>query len=245
MPCVEFRNTSKRFDGAPGLTDASVSLRSGKTTAVIGESGSGKSTLLNLVSGLLKPDEGEVRVFDEPLDYRNLVSLRRRMGFAVQGAALFPHLTVFDNVTLVSRLDGWKKPEISRRFAELMDMHGLASNLQDRYPHELSGGQQQRVGLCRALMLNPPLLLLDEPFSALDPVTRHALQEEFLKIQQAQPRSVLLVTHDMSEAGLLADDVIVLRLGRLVQQGRVSAVMQSPADDYVAELLAPHEESQR
>ena len=238
MNCVEFLNVSRCFDKDAGLFDASFGVLQDRTTALIGESGSGKSTLLHLICGLLRPEHGQVQVFGKPLDYANLVPLRRRMGFAVQGAALFPHMTVYDNVTLVSRIDGWSQPEINQRFTQLMDMLNLAASLRDRYPHELSGGQQQRVSLCRAMMLNPPLLLLDEPFSSLDPMTRYAIQREFLRVQEAEKRTILLVTHDISEVFLLADDVIMLQRGRLVQTGAVSQVAQAPANDYVAELLA-------
>lgn len=239
MTCVELLGVGRHFDRDAGLFDASVGVARDRTTALVGESGSGKSTLLYLVCGLLRPDQGQIRVFGEPLDYANLVSLRRRLGFAVQGAALFPHLTVFDNATLVSRLNGRSRADINRRFDQLMDMLNLDARLRNRYPHELSGGQQQRVSLCRAMMLNPPLLLLDEPFSALDPMNRSAIQREFLKIRAAETRSILLVTHDLSEARLLADDLIVLRRGRIVQTGSVEQVAQAPADDYVAGLLAP------
>ena len=159
------------------------------------------------------------------------------MGYAVQGAGLFPHLTVSGNITLVARQRGWPESRIEERFLTLMNLLELPEDFRDRYPHSLSGGQQQRVSLCRAMMLDPPLMLLDEPFSALDPITRRSIHEEFLRLQALGPRTTVLVTHDLAEAEKLADWLIILRDGEIVQCGELSAVRESPADDYVRRLL--------
>lgn len=159
------------------------------------------------------------------------------MGYAVQGAGLFPHMTVFENVTIVARLSGWSDSEIKARYQHLLALLELTYEFSTRYPHSLSGGQQQRVSLCRAMMLNPPLLLLDEPFSALDPITRTAIHEQFLHLQQVEPRSVLFVTHDMNEARHLAQHGVIMREGNVLQQGSMTAIADSPANEHVADLF--------
>jgi osmoprotectant transport system ATP-binding protein len=207
------------------------------TTALVGESGSGKSTLLMLSNGLIMPEAGEVRVFGDAVVPQRLVSLRRRTGYAVQGAGLFPHLTAEENITLVARLSGWADPDIEARLALLFGLLSLDQELRDRFPHSLSGGQQQRVSLCRAMMMDPPLLLLDEPFSALDPLTRSAIHQEFLALQSLSARTILLVTHDMQEAIHLGQHIVILQEGEVRQQGSVDEVVNQPADDYVRRLL--------
>lgn len=206
--------------------------------ALVGESGSGKSTLLQLVNGLVHPDAGSVSLFGEPIDYADLPAIRRNMGFAVQGAGLFPHLTTFENITLVARLNGWAKEKIEARVELLFGLLDLDPVLAQRYPHTLSGGQQQRAALCRAMMLNPPLLLLDEPFSALDPITRRSIHEEFLRLQAAESRSIVMVTHDMDEALRLASYLVILKEGEVIQAGAIEAVQAAPADAYVEHLFA-------
>lgn len=167
-----------------------------RITAVVGASGCGKSTLLQLINGLLRPDVGEVRVFGQPLDYRDLPRLRRRIGYAVQQIGLFPHLTVRDNIAILAEREQWQRSRLRARIEQLLDMMDLAPALLGRYPHEISGGQAQRVELCRAMMLEPPLLLLDEAFSAVDPITRAEVHARFQALQRAEPRTVVLVTHD-------------------------------------------------
>jgi osmoprotectant transport system ATP-binding protein len=236
--CVELSNVEKSFGDAVVIEDISVALPRNLTTALVGESGSGKSTLLQIINGLVVPDAGEVWLDGQPLDYSDLPRLRRRMGYAVQGAGLFPHMTIEGNVTLVAKLAGWSAAEVRARYEYLLGLLELPLEFSERFPHSLSGGQQQRVSLCRAMMLNPPLMLLDEPFSALDPITRKSIHTEFLRLQRAESRSIILVTHDMSEAVKLAQHLVILREGRIVQQGEVDAVWTAPADDYVARLFA-------
>ncbi len=235
--CIDFIAVSKAYGALTILDSLSLGIPENKTTALVGESGSGKSSLLQLVNGLLKADAGEIRVLGEPVTDDNLVPLRRRMGYAVQGAGLFPHLTVQENISLVARLEGWDNFQIEQREWQLFDIMELERDFAQRYPHSLSGGQQQRVSLCRAMMLNPPLLLLDEPFSALDPMTKGSIYLEFQRLRDIEERSILLVTHDMQEALKLAQHIIVLREGAVVQEGSVEAVRRAPADDYVQSLI--------
>ena len=234
---IEFEHIIKSYGGKPVIRDVSLALPVNTTTAIVGESGSGKSTLLQLINGLVLPDSGSVRVRGELLDYSRLPGIRRTMGYAVQGAGLFPHLTVRENVTLVARLDGWTADRIRDRYDDLLALFGLDDELSARFPHSLSGGQAQRVGLCRAMMLDPPLLLLDEPFSGLDPITRASIYREMLQLEYTGARSILLVTHDMSEAARLAERLVILKQGRIIQQGSAQEIKAGPADDYVRGLF--------
>lgn len=219
------------------IPDLQLTIQADLTTAIVGESGSGKSTLLQLINGLVIPDTGNVLIDGQQLDYANLTRVRRQMGYAVQGAGLFPHMTIYDNVTLMARLESWSSDKIEQRYHYLFDLMDLDHGFADRFPNSLSGGQQQRVSLCRAMMLNPPLLLLDEPFSALDPITRRGIHEEFTRLQAAESRTIIMVTHDMAEAAKLAQQLIILRDGNIVQQGTLQAVAEQPADAYVASLM--------
>ena len=238
---VEFHGVSKSFGAKAVLRDLSLALPGGETTAIVGASGSGKTTLLQLVNGMQAADSGEVRVFGSmvppPADTGALAALRRRIGYAVQGAGLFPHLTVADNVLLLPRLEGWDAPRCAERLDTLLDAMELPAEVARRYPHELSGGQQQRVGLARALVLQPRLLMLDEPFSAIDPITRGELYETFERVRSSSAVSTLLVTHDMREAVRLAQWLAVLKDGQVLQFASSSEVVASPADDYVARLV--------
>lgn len=234
---IEFKEVSKSYGANSILDRFSLAIPEKTTTALVGESGSGKSTLLQLTNGLITPDGGEVSVLGEVIRDENKIALRRRTGYAVQGAGLFPHLTVAENIGLMATLVGWNADRIRERAVRLFDVLDLDEDFFDRYPHSLSGGQQQRVSLCRAMMLNPPLLLLDEPFSALDPMTRAAIHVEFLRIREFEDRSILLVTHDMQEAIKLAEHLVILRAGEVVQQGDPADIRDHPATDYVSELL--------
>ena len=236
--CVSFHEVSKKFGELVVFNELSLALPSGQTTAIVGASGSGKTTLLQMVNALERPDSGSLQVFGEPIPQHQLQQFRHRIGYAVQGAGLFPHLSARDNVTLVARLLGWSEQRIQQRFAELLQAMALPANVADRPPRELSGGQQQRLGLCRALMLSPDMLLLDEPFSAVDPVTRLGLYERFEEVQQMHAVSTLLVTHDIREARRLADVLVVLDQGRIVQSGSPDDVFADPASPYVERLIA-------
>ena len=236
--CVAFHGVSKSFGDLLVFNDLSLMLPSGQTTAIVGASGSGKTTLLQMVNALEQPDRGCVQVFGESIPQHKLQHLRHRIGYAVQGAGLFPHLSARDNVVLVARLQGWSEARIQQRFEELLEAMALPASVAERPPRELSGGQQQRLGLCRALMLEPDLLLLDEPFSAVDPVTRLGLYERFEEVQRRQAISTLLVTHDMREARRLADVLVVLEQGQIVQSGEPDDVFAAPGSPYVERLIA-------
>jgi len=236
--CVTFCGVSKSFGDLVVFDDLSLALPGGQTTAIVGASGSGKTTLLQMVNALERPDSGSLLVFGEPIPQHQLQPFRHRIGYAVQGAGLFPHLSARDHVTLVARLLGWSEQRIQQRLDELLQAMALPADVADRPPRELSGGQQQRLGLCRALMLNPDMLLLDEPFSAVDPVTRLGLYERFEEVQRVQAVSTLLVTHDIREARRLADVLVVLDQGRIVQSGSPDEVFADPASPYVERLIA-------
>ena len=218
MSSVILTHAGKRYADVVALDDVSVQFADGVTTAVVGPSGSGKSTLLKLINGLIRPTSGRVSVFGQPINERELSSLRRRMGYAVQRVGLFPHLTVEENIGLPTQLACWQSETRAARVHELMHMVDLDDSYLNRYPHELSGGQAQRVGLCRALVLDPSVLLLDEPFGALDAETRRDVQGEFLRLQKQKPRTTILVTHDLDEARRLAQRIIVLSRGKVVEE---------------------------
>jgi osmoprotectant transport system ATP-binding protein len=235
--CVELIGVDKSFlPGQKVLDNVHLALPQAVTTAVVGESGSGKTTLLQLVNAVLDPDRGEVRVFGEAIP-ADRVRFRRRIGYSVQGAGLFPHMTTRANVLLLARLEGWTEDDMQARYCSLLEQMGLPQDVSERYPAELSGGQQQRVGLCRALMLKPSLLLLDEPFSAVDPITRVGVYERFQFVQEHEGVSTLLVTHDMREAVRLANYLVIVNQGRIAQSGPTSEVLAAPADGYVEKLL--------
>ena len=233
---TEFQDVSLRRGDVVALENVSLKLKLGQTTAILGESGSGKSTLVQLIIGLLRPDSGTVKTLGADIDYDKPGPLRKRIGYAIQDVALFPHLRIRDNIVLPGRLSGWSEPDSTSRLKELLDLMQLPEDVLDRYPHELSGGQQQRAGLCRAMMLHPELLLLDEPFSGLDTLTRRSIHEQFLSLQEREAVSCVLVTHDPQEAINLAQDIVVMRNGRLQQHGTVDEVMKRPANSYVGHL---------
>ena len=217
MPFVEFVAAGFRLPGGRALLDAlSLAVEEGETLAVIGRSGSGKTTALKLVNALLMPTMGEVRVAGRATTAWDAIRLRRRTGYVIQEMGLFPHLTVARNVGLVPELEGWPPERIGQRVEELLALVGLpAAEFAGRYPHQLSGGQRQRVGVARALAADPPLLLLDEPFGALDPITRAELQREFRALQARLRKTAIFVTHDMREAALVGDRIAVVAGGRL------------------------------
>ena len=229
MPFVEFVAAGFRLPGGRALLDAfSLAVEEGETLAVIGRSGSGKTTALKLVNALLMPTAGEVRVAGRATTAWDAIRLRRRTGYVIQEMGLFPHLTVARNVGLVPELEGWPAERIGQRVEELLALVGLpAAEFAGRYPHQLSGGQRQRVGVARALAADPPLLLLDEPFGALDPITRAELQREFRALQARLRKTAIFVTHDMREAALVGDRIAVVAGGRLRAVATPEALRES------------------
>jgi osmoprotectant transport system ATP-binding protein len=217
MPAIQFSDVSASRGSRGVLHHVSLSIATGEVVALVGRSGSGKTTLLRLVNRLLDHDRGSVVVDGRDTRQWDPIALRRRTGYVIQDVGLFPHLTVADNVATVPRLLGWDAARVSARVGELLTLVGLdADAYGSRWPDELSGGQRQRVGLARALAADPPVLLMDEPFGALDPITRAELHQEFLLLQKTLRRTVLIVTHDMAEAWALADRIAVLHEGRIL-----------------------------
>jgi osmoprotectant transport system ATP-binding protein len=228
---IEFRDVSFARPGRPRVLDHfSLGVESGDVLALVGRSGAGKTTLLKLVNRLLLPDEGAVLVEGRETREWEPIRLRRRVGYVLQDVGLFPHMSVADNVAVVPRLEGWAEDRTAARVRELLDLVGLApQDFAARWPDELSGGQRQRVGVARALAVDPPVLLMDEPFGALDPLTRAEVHGEFRRIQQRLRKTVIIVTHDMGEAFALADRVGVIEDGRLVTCDRPEVVAASRA----------------
>jgi osmoprotectant transport system ATP-binding protein len=234
---LQLLGVSKSYGGTPALQPTDLTVAPGQTTVLIGPSGCGKSTLLRLMAGLLQPDRGAVTFEGVPVTPANSRELRRRIGFVVQDGGLFPHLTARRNVTLLARHLGWDRARIDKRLAELVALTRLPADLLDRYPVQLSGGQRQRVSLMRALMLDPTLLLLDEPLGALDPLIRSDLQADLRGIFRTLHKTVVLVTHDLGEAGFLGDTLVLMQAGRIVQQNAFDALIRAPADEFVTRFI--------
>ena len=234
---IRLRGVSVAFGERTALDGVDLEVGDGGTTVLIGPSGCGKSTLLRTVVGLLEPAAGEVTVEGEPVRPENLPGLRRRMGYVIQEGGLFPHLTARGNVTLMARHLGWSGDDVEERLEELRRLTHFPADGLARYPGELSGGQQQRVSLMRALMLDPRVLLLDEPLGALDPLVRRELQDELKEIFRRLQKTVVLVTHDLAEAAWLAQRIVLMREGRVVQEGTLEDLRERPAEPFVSEFL--------
>jgi osmoprotectant transport system ATP-binding protein len=215
-PVIEFRDVSYRVADTQVLSGFNLQVQSGETVVLLGRSGSGKTTSLKLVNRLLSPTSGEIRVKGMSNAEVDLIRLRRSIGYVIQDVGLFPHFTIERNIGLVPQIEGWPQDRIRARVQELMQMVGLAPEIAARYPYQLSGGQRQRVGVARALAADPEIMLMDEPFGALDPLTRDELQREFLLLQQRLHKTVLFVTHDLREALRLGSRIALLEAGRLV-----------------------------
>jgi osmoprotectant transport system ATP-binding protein len=236
-PVFEAAAVVKRYDSAVALGPLDLTVRAGNTMALIGPSGAGKSTLLRMLNGLVWPDSGEVKFRGRPLPRDGLPAIRRQIGYVVQGGGLFPHLDARENVAVVARWLGWNEGRIAARIEELAAIARLPLDALRRFPRQLSGGQAQRVSLMRALMLDPEVLLLDEPLGALDPMTRFDLQQDLRDAFARLGKTVVLVTHDLAEAAFLARRSVLLRDGRIVQEGTVEQLAQAPADDFVAHFV--------
>jgi len=237
---IAFEHVEKRYPGQtqPAVQDVSFTVPEGRTCVLVGPSGCGKTTLLKMVNRLIEPTAGVVRVAGRNVVEADPVQLRRHVGYVIQQIGLFPHMTIAENVATVPRLLGWSSARIARRVDELLALVGMDPAVyRDRYPRQLSGGQAQRVGVARALAADPPIMLLDEPFGALDPITREHLQAEFLKIQQRLRKTVLFVTHDLAEAFRMGDLICILNEGRVLQVGTPDEVLARPAGAFVAAFL--------
>ena len=231
---------TRAWGDARAVDDISLDFGRGRTTVLIGSSGSGKSTVLRLLLGLECPDAGEVRCEGEPLQRARVLDVRRRIGYVIQEGGLFPHLTVLGNLALLPHHLGWTRAGIRERALVLSELTHLHRELLTRFPAELSGGQRQRVALMRALMLDPPTLLLDEPLGALDPLVRHGLQDELREIFRRLGKTVIMVTHDLAEAAFFSNRLVLMRRGHVIQDGSIDDFRRTPADDFVREFLAAH-----
>ena len=234
---IELRGASKRFDRVEALHPTDLQIPDAGTTVLIGPSGCGKSTVLRLVNGLIQPTSGEVLVDSVPVTPDSASDLRKQMGYVIQEGGLFPHLTANGNVTLMARRLGWTPDRIQARIRELCALTRFPEDGLNRYPVELSGGQRQRVSLMRALMLEPKVLLLDEPLGALDPMVRSSLQTDLKEIFRRLRQTVVMVTHDLAEAAYLGDRIVVMNSGRVVQIGSIDDLRDRPADGFVSEFV--------
>ncbi|MBZ0202840.1 MAG: ATP-binding cassette domain-containing protein [Ignavibacteria bacterium] len=237
MNIIRFENVSHRYDGKAALSRLSFGIEDNKITVIIGRSGSGKSTLLQIINGLIKPSEGKVEVFDAPLNYSSINKTRLKIGYSVQGTGLFPHMNVYDNIALLGKITKQLRHVTETRLDMLMSLVNLEPGFKTKYPYQLSGGEQQRVGICRAMIMNPPVFLLDEAFGALDNATRNEIHAELLNMQKIEPRAIVLVTHDLDEALKLADNIMVLEKGVIQQYGLKEEVLNNPSNEFVKNFL--------
>ncbi len=234
---IQLKNISKHFGLTTALQDINLTFEQGRTTVLIGPSGCGKSTLIRIITGLIKCDAGDVFINDKKLSLSNLYLVRRRLGYVIQDGGLFPHLSARDNVMLLAKYLEWEKPKIENRILELCDLTNFPNDGLKRFPAELSGGQKQRVSLMRALMLNPEILLLDEPLGALDPLIRYELQNDLKNIFSSLKKTVVLVTHDMSEAAFFGDSIVLMRNGKIVQVGKAKELVETPKEPFVTKFI--------
>ena len=238
MDIITLEHVKKSFDGQEILKDFNLSVKEGEFLTVIGRSGCGKTTMLKLMNGLLTPDTGKVYVEGKNIAETDIISLRRRIGYVIQNRGLFPHMTVEKNITYVPVISGKKNKKENHELAlKLLKLVGLEEEKLQRYPSELSGGQQQRVGIARALAANPKILLMDEPFGALDEITRQTMQDEILRLQKELELTIIFITHDIREAMKLGDRVMVMEGGKAIQLDTPENICQVPADSFVSELI--------
>lgn len=234
---IRFENIVKRYRKNTVVNGLNLEIPKGKIVALIGPSGCGKSTTLKMVNRLVEPTYGHIYVNGEDISGLDVIRLRRRMGFVIQYVGLFPHMTIRENIEIIARAEKRPEAEVTRRTEELMEMVSLDSAMLDRYPAQLSGGQQQRVGVARAFALDPEIILMDEPFSALDPISRASLQDELANIQNQLRKTIMFVTHDMDEAIRVADEICIMQKGRVVQCDTPDNIMRNPANDFVVEFI--------
>ncbi len=244
---IEIQHASRTYPGSTraAVHDVSLTVTPGQFVVLLGPSGCGKTTLLKMVNRLIEPTSGTILI--DGVDIRSLSApiLRRRIGYVIQQTGLFPHMRVEENIAVVPKLLKWPKSDIAERVTALLELIGLPDSYRRRYPAQLSGGEQQRVGLARALAVNPSMMLMDEPFGALDAITRNRLQEELLRIHQRLGQTILFVTHDIDEAVRLADAIVVMRAGEIVQTGSPIEIVTHPVDDFVSDLVGGGESLRR
>ncbi|MFC0189802.1 ABC transporter ATP-binding protein [Fictibacillus aquaticus] len=232
---ITFKNVGKKYpDGFEALKNISFDIKEGELVALIGPSGCGKTTTMKMINRLIEPTSGTILINGEDIADQNPVELRRNIGYVIQQIGLLPHLTIGENVSIVPKLKGWEKERYEKRVDELLELVGLdPETFKERFPGELSGGQQQRVGVVRALAAEPPIILMDEPFSALDPISREQLQDELVKLQESIKKTIVFVTHDMDEAIKIADRIAIMQGGEIVQLDTPERILRHPANDFV------------
>ncbi|ATH93228.1 glycine/betaine ABC transporter ATP-binding protein [Bacillus glycinifermentans] len=235
---LKLDNVSKVYKGGKkAVSNINLDIEKGEFIVFIGPSGCGKTTTMKMINRLIEPTSGSIYIDGENILDQDPVQLRRKIGYVIQQIGLFPHMTIQQNIALVPKLLKWPEEKRKQRAEELLQLVDMGPEYLDRYPHELSGGQQQRIGVLRALAAEPPLILMDEPFGALDPITRDSLQEEFKKLQKSLNKTIVFVTHDMDEAIKLADRIVILRAGEIVQVGTPDEILRQPANEFVEEFI--------
>lgn len=234
---LEFKNVEKSYNKKTVLHNFNLKMNQGDFLCVVGTSGSGKTTVMKMVNGLIKPDRGEVLIWGEPIGKKDMISLRRKIGYAIQGNGLFPHMSVKDNIAYVPNLEKRSKTDIEGIVNEMLGLVGLPPDIKHRYPDELSGGQQQRVGIARAYANTPDILLMDEPFGAVDSITRYQLQQDLKSIHKKTGCTVMFITHDIHEAFQLSTHILVLDQGKIEQYGTKEEIRKYPASPFVKKLI--------
>ena len=234
---IEFKQVSKKFKDTTVLKEISFEIEKGKLVVLVGLSGCGKTTTLKMINRLIPATSGTITINGGDISKKDKIKLRRNIGYVIQQTGLFPHMTIRENIEIIPRAEEKPEEEIEERTSELMDMVGMDDSFLDRYPNELSGGQQQRVGVARAFALDPDIILMDEPFSALDPITRNSLQVELVSLQAKAKKTIVFVTHDMSEAIKIADKICIMDKGKIVQYDTPENILKNPANDFVTEFV--------
>ena len=235
---IEFKGINKIYKNNVVLYDVNLKLEEGNIIVFVGPSGCGKTTTVKMINRLVKPTSGQILINGEDISNKNIINLRRNIGYVIQQTGLFPHMTIKENIGIVAKMQKMKPKEIEEKTKELLEMVGLDyEKFADRYPTELSGGQQQRVGIARALITNPEIILMDEPFSALDPITRSQLQDELINIQTQFKKTIIFVTHDMDEAIKIADKICIMGKGRVIQYDDPETILKNPANEFVSDFV--------